>query len=192
MLHLVTINETIKFQTSGVYMKKILIACLASFLFLTNCQKKEEPKVQTPFSAGPIVSQNEIVRLQELVRQNPNNLNALIELGNILMDTSRFHEAIDAYQKALEMDEKNVNVRVDMGTCYRRIGRSDKAMEEYRKAIAINPSHLNAHRNLGIVLAFDFKKKGDAIKELGEYLRLAPNAPDAEKVRQLIAKIKAS
>lgn len=173
-------------------MRKILIVCLASLLLLANCTKKEEPKSQTPFSGGPIGAQTEIMRLQELVRQSPNNLYAWIELGNILMDNSRFHEAIDVYQKALEMDEKNVNVRVDMGTCYRLIGRSDKAVEEYRKAIAINPSHLNAHRNLGIVLAFDFKKKREGIKELEKYLRLAPNTPDAEKMRQLIAKLKAS
>jgi Flp pilus assembly protein TadD len=173
-------------------MRKILIICLATLLFLANCTKKEEPKSQTPLSAGPIGTQSEILRLQELVRQSPNNPNAWIELGNILMDSSRFHEAVDAYQKALKMDEKNVDVRVDMGTCYRLIGRSDKAVEEYSKAIAINPGHLNAHRNLGIVLAFDFKKKRDGIKELEEYLRLAPKAPDAEKMRQLIAKLKAS
>jgi tetratricopeptide (TPR) repeat protein len=173
-------------------MKKILITLFISFLFLSNCQKKEEPKFQNPSSAGPIVAQNEILRLQELVRQSPGNLNAWIELGNILMDASRFQEAIDAYQKALEMDKKDVNVRVDMGSCYRNIGRSDRAVEEYRKAIAINPSHLNAHRNLGIVLAFDLKNNKEAIKELEEYLRLAPSAPDAEKMRQLIAKLKVS
>ncbi len=35
-------------------MKMALIACLAAFLFLANCQKKEEPKVQTPLPSGYI------------------------------------------------------------------------------------------------------------------------------------------
>ena len=173
-------------------MQKILIACLASFLFLTNCQKKEEPKGQTPLPGGPVVTQNQVLHLQKLVRENPKNLQAWIELGNIFMDTSRFHEAVDIYQKALDLDEKNVDVRVDMGTCFRRIGKSDKAVEEYRKAIAINPEHLNAHKNLGIVLAFDFKDNAGAIKEFEEYLRLSPHAQDAEKITQLIAKLKTS
>jgi len=108
------------------------------------------------------------------------------------MDSSRFYEAIDAYQKALALDEKNVNVRVDLGTCYRSVGKPDKAAEEYRKAIAINPNHINAHRNLGIVLAFDLNDKKGAIKEFQEYLRLSPQAPDATQMGQLIEKLRAS
>jgi tetratricopeptide (TPR) repeat protein len=85
-----------------------------------------------------------------------------------------------------------VDVRVDMGTCYRNTGRPDRAVEEYRKALAINPRHLNAHRNLGVVLAFDLGDKKQAIKAFEEYLRLSPNAPDADQLRQEIARLKAA
>ncbi len=173
-------------------MKKLFIACLAAFLFLANCQKKEEPKVQTPLPSGPIQTQNEIGLLQEAVRQDPKNVNAWMNLGNILMDTSRFQEAIDAYQKALELDPKNVDVMVDMGTCYKNIGKPDRAAEEFRKAIKINPGHLYAHRNLGVVLANDIGDKKQAIKEFEEYLRLSPNTPDAQRIRQEVVRLKAS
>ncbi len=172
-------------------MKGILIACIIFCLFLTNCQKKEEqPQQQMP--TGPIMADNRIASLQESVKKNPKNLDAWINLGNILMDTSRFQEAIGAYEKSLELDERNVDVRVDMGTCYRNIGKPDRAVEEYRKAIAINPKHLNAHRNLGVVLAFDLKKKGEAIKEFEEYIRLSPNTPDAQKIKELVKKLEKS
>jgi cytochrome c-type biogenesis protein CcmH/NrfG len=160
--------------------------------FLTNCQKKEEPKMRTPSPAGAERVQNQILQLQEMLRQNPMNLNAWIHLGDITMDSSRFYEAIDAYQKALALDEKNVNVRVDLGTCYRSVGKPDKAAQEYRKAIAIDPGHINAHRNLGIVLAFDLKDRKGAIRQLEEYLRLAPQAHDAAQISGLIEKLKAS
>jgi tetratricopeptide (TPR) repeat protein len=173
-------------------MKMLLIACLAAFLFLANCQKKEEPKVQTPLPSGPIQAQDEIGLLQGIVKQDPKNVSAWIELGNMLMDSSRFQEAINAYQKALELDPKNVDVRVDMGTCYRGIRRFDRAVEEYRKAIAINLRHLNAHRNLGTVLLFDLGNKKQGIKELEEYLSLSPNAPDANQIRQEITRLKAA
>ena len=173
-------------------MKKFFLICLAVFLSLANCQKKEEPKVQTPFPAGPVQTQNEIGLLQDAVRNDPKNLNAWINLGNVMMDTSRFDKAIDAYQHALELDPENVDVRVDMGTCYRNIGRPDRAVEEFRKAIKINPRHLYAHRNLGVVLAFDIGDKKQAVKEFEEYLGLSPNAHDAQQVRQEIAKLKTS
>jgi Flp pilus assembly protein TadD len=173
-------------------MKKLFIACLAAFLFLANCQKKEEPKVQTPLSSGPIQAQDEIGLLHEAVRQDPKNVNAWMNLGNILMDTSRFQEAIDAYQKALELDPRNADVMVDMGTCYKNIGKPDRAAEEFRKAIKINPGHLYAHRNLGVVLANDIGDKKQAIKEFEEYLRLSPNTPDTQRIRQEVVRLKAS
>ncbi len=172
-------------------MKKLLFICLVFFVFLPNCQKKEEPAVQTTLPSSSLAVQDRIMQLQDFVSKNPKNLDALIELGNKLMDASRCQEAIDAYRKALDMDSKNVDVRVDMGTCYRKTGQPEKAAEEYRKAIAIAPDHPNAHRNLGIVLAFDLKNKKGAIKELQEYIRLAPHAPDAEKIRNLLAELKA-
>jgi len=173
-------------------MKTTFIACIACFLFIANCQKKEEPRVQPPFPAGPVQGQNEIPLLQELVKKDPKNLGAWVKLGNILMDSYRFNEAIEAYQEALNLDPKNVDVRVDMGTCYRNTGNHQKAVEEFRKAITINPNHLNAHRNLGVVFAFDIGDKKQAVKELEEYLRLAPNAPDANQLRQEIARLKAA
>ncbi len=173
-------------------MKRILIACLASFLLLANCQKKEEPKGQPPYSGGLVQGQSEITFLQDMVKKDSKNVSAWISLGNMLMDTHRYQEAIDAYHKALELDPKNVDVRVDMGTCYRNIGRPESAVEEYRKTIAINPRHLNAHRNLGVVFAFDLGDKKQAIKEFEEYLRLSPNAPDAGQLKQEIARLKAA
>jgi len=173
-------------------MNRLVLVCLVAVFLFANCQKKEEPKVQAPFPAGTMAMQDKILQLQESVRQNPKNMNARIDLGNSLMDAGRFSEAVDAYQKALEIDPKNTDVRVDMGTCYRSAGQPDKAAEEYRKAIALNPGHPNAHRNLGIVLAFDFKNKREAIKEFEEYLRVAPKAPDTQKISRLIAELKKS
>ena len=69
-----------------------------------------------------------------------------IKLGNTMMDTSRFNEAIDAYRKALGIDPKNVDVRVDMGTCYRNAGRPDMAVKAIQKALEINPKHLNGRK----------------------------------------------
>lgn len=113
-------------------------------------------------------------------------------MGNILMDTSRCNEAIDAYQKALDIDPRNVDVRVDMGTCYRNSGRPDIAVKEFRKALEIHPNHALGHLNLGVVLAYDFKDREQAVKEFEKYLQLQPNAPNEAQVRQEIQNLKAS
>jgi tetratricopeptide (TPR) repeat protein len=173
-------------------MRKIIIL-LSFILIAAACQKKEEPRQQyQQFPSGPIITQDHVRILQEAVKKDPKDVKAWIELGNIMMDSSRFAEAIEAYQKALNIDPKNVDVRVDMGTCYRNIGKPDIAVREYRKAIEINPNHINGHRNLAIVLAFDLKDNKEAAKEFERYLALAPNASDAEQVRQEILRLKAA
>ena len=170
----------------------VLIIIALQVLVVTSCQQKESPKSQEQAPVGVIQSGEEIRLLQEAVKRDPENGDAWIRLGNILMDSSRFDEAIEAYQKALAIDPKNVDVRVDLGSCYRKAGKPDKAVEEYRAALKLDPNHLNGHKNLAIVLAYDLHDRAQAVKEFEKALALAPNAPDADRLRQVIAELKSA
>ncbi|RMG75234.1 MAG: tetratricopeptide repeat protein [Nitrospirae bacterium] len=172
-----------------------IISILFIFSLTTACKDNNSKSYTPPPVSGvklqPQFSVDDTVKqLRQIVKEDPKNLDAWIRLGNTLMDTNRFEEAIEAYSKALELDPKNTNVRVDMGTCYRRIGKPDIAVKEYNRAIEIDPKHLFAHRNKGIVLAFDLKKPKEAIKEFETYLSLAPDAADAQKIKQIISELK--
>ncbi|MFI5294088.1 MAG: tetratricopeptide repeat protein [Thermodesulfovibrionales bacterium] len=170
-------------------MKKIIVVVLIVF-FAAACKQKEEPKGQYQFPAGNAQTQDDTKLLEDFVKKEPGNVDAWIKLGNALMDTKRFNEAIDAYQKALAINPKNVDVRVDLGTCYRNSGRPAEAIKEYRKALEIDPRHLNAHKNLGVVLADDIHGKAEATKEFEKFLELAPNDPDGPQIRQMIQELK--
>ncbi|MEC4685856.1 MAG: tetratricopeptide repeat protein [Nitrospirota bacterium] len=122
--------------------------------------------------------------------EKPSDLNAWIELGNLLMDSGRFREAIEVYKKILETNPDNVDVRVDLGTCYRNSGDPERATEEYRKALGYDPKNPYAHRNLGIVLAYDLGRTREAITEFEAYLELSPDASDTPQVKQAIRELK--
>ena len=171
----------------NLLMKILVFVSLASFLFLANCRKNEGPVV-----SAPTYTDNEMKSLKDATSRSPGDVTAWIKLGNAFMDNRRYQEAIDTYQKALELDPKNVDVRVDMGTCFRNIHQPARAVEEYRKAIAIDPGHVNAHRNLGIVLGFDLRDKEAAVRELEESIRLSPYGPQADSARKAIEKLKKS
>jgi tetratricopeptide (TPR) repeat protein len=171
-----------------------IAAMLLVALFPAGCDRGQESKA--PRGGGgasaPLLNyENEAKMLKSLINEDPGNLNALIRLGNLSMDANRFQDAIEAYGKALELDPKNVNVRVDMGTCYRRSGRPDKAAEEYRKAIEQNPGHFYAHMNLGVVLAYDFGKREEAIKEFELAIKADPAHPNVQSIKQEIERLKA-
>lgn len=170
------------------------ILSLMMIAMLGACQNKSADVPVTQGNAGGQVMvniENDIKILQDIIKKDPKSADALIKLGNLLMDNSRFAEAVDAYGKALEITPNDVNVRVDMGTCYRRLGKLDITVQEYRKALAIDPNHLNAHLNLAVVLAYDFNDKKGGIAELEKYLELAPNAPNVPQIKEEIAKLKA-
>ncbi len=173
-------------------MKKILsIVALLFVVTAFGCQQQKEQKQQMspPPMAAPGPSPIEIEQLKAATKNSPKTAQTWISLGDALMDSGRYGEAIDAYQKGLELDPKNVNARVDMGTCYRGVKQFDKAAEEYRKAIKINPNFPTSHRNLAVVLGTDLHRNQDAVKEIQKYLELAPNAPDAADMRQMMQQL---
>ncbi len=168
-------------------MKKIVSIIAVLVIALTfGCRQKKEEKSPLTYTPPPMPTQMEVDRLQQAAKASPKSAEAWINLGNALMDSQRFGEAVDAYEKALALVPNNVPVRVDLGTCYRGIGKFDKAVEEYRKALKIDPNFPNAHRNLGVVLANDLHDKKQAIQEFQKYLELTPNAPDAALIRQTV------
>jgi len=176
-------------------MKKFLIAAVLFIFTVAGCQQKEEPKPAYQFPTGPAAPLQSMAQekmLKDAVAKDPKNVNAWITLGNMMMDSSRFSEAVDAYQKALDIDPKNVNVRVDMGTCYRNLRKPDMAVKEYRTALETDPKHLHAIKNLGIVYAYDLHDNKEAVKAFERALAVAPNDPDAERLKQEIQKLKAA
>ena len=176
-------------------MKKLFIAVALVIFTAVGCQQKEEPKSGYQFPTGPggtVQSMDQEKMLKEVLAKDPKNLNALINLGNMMMDSSRFSEAVDNYQKALDIDPKNTDVRVDMGTCYKNVGKPDIAVKQYRQALEVNPKHLHALKNLGIVYAYDLHDSKEAVKAFEMALAVAPNDPDAERVKQELQKLKAA
>jgi Tfp pilus assembly protein PilF len=173
-------------------MKKTVLIIMLVLAFAMGCEQRQQKGQQAVPGAVPMITPGEIKQLEQIASQAPKNADAWIALGNALMDSGRYAEAVNAYGKALELDPRNVNVRVDMGTCLKNSGKPQLAVEEYRKAIKINPNHVNAHRNMAVVLAFDLNNKKEAISEFEKYLQLAPNAPDAAEIRQQIQQLKSS
>ena len=142
-------------------------------------------------------SHEEDIRLaKSVLEQDPKNLGALITLGNAYFDTDRYHEAIDAYSRALAIDPKNPDVRTDMGIMCRKLGQFDKALEAFRQAAQDQPLHVNSRFNIGIILKYDKNDFVGAIRAWEEFLKLEelldPGDERPTMVRQEIESMKAS
>jgi len=152
-----------------------------------------EPSVGGPGKNTTVDYEGEIQLSKSILGKDPNNLQALINLGNAYFDTERYQEAIDAYSKALAINPKNPDVRTDMGIMYRKLGQFGNALAAFRQAAHDDPKHLNSRFNLGIVLEYDKKDFQAAIQAWEDFLKVAsPNDERVTMVRQEIQAMKAA
>ena len=112
------------------------------------------------------------------------------ELANKLYDAGRYAEAIPYYQQAFALDAKNVNVSTDLGTALFYAGRTDEALTQFDTSLAIDPSHAQTLFNLGIVRRDGKKDSRGAVEAWERLLNVAPDYPQADRVRTLIAQAK--
>jgi cytochrome c-type biogenesis protein CcmH/NrfG len=132
------------------------------------------------------------LELEQAVKQNPNDPDLLIHLGNAYFDADKYLEAASAYERSLALAPNNPNVLTDLGTMYRAAGQYNKAVECYNKAIALDPQHQNARFNKGVVYLYDLQNIQEAIAAWQELLAVYPEAlmpdrtPVSDKIKQLL------
>ena len=162
---------------------------------VATVQKPQLPPTGAPAPAPPGIDSFEaaskIQTLKEIVKKDPKNLAAWVELGNLYFDTNQSKEAIEAYSQYLVSKPGNPDVRTDMGIMFRSLGQFDRAIEEFRKAAQSDPKHANSRYNIGLVLLHDKQDIKGAVKAWEEYLKVDPNSERAQRIRAQIEKMKA-
>ena len=118
----------------------------------------------------------EMSDLEKEISLNPENIGALIRLGNLYFDIDRPEKAIMAYNRALELNPGNPDVLTDLGVMYRRKGQPLEAIKAFDKAIKIDPRHETPRFNKGVVLMYDLKDTKGAITAWKELVELNPFA----------------
>jgi tetratricopeptide (TPR) repeat protein len=75
-------------------------------------------------------------------------------LGNSYDTLDLYNEAIDAYEKAIELNPDYYKAWVNLGITYRHIGDLDQAEEKYKKALSIEPDYAELHASIGALYIF--------------------------------------
>jgi tetratricopeptide (TPR) repeat protein len=180
-------------------MKSVLVAALVFLALFTGCRNTEVKKPTAVPAAAEQTPKSEaltpyyyglIEEYRTILEEDPNNLAAVIALGNAYFDSGQWNEAIRLYERALAINPRSADVHTDMGTAYRNMGRTDRALAEYRRALELEPGQMEARYNLGVVYAYDVKDYTRAIAIWEQVLRLDPNYPEAGAIRAAIAKFK--
>jgi len=81
-----------------------------------------------------------IVRLAEMLEQDPYDLLALLLLGRALLDDKRDPQALEAFQRALKFDPDQVEALFQLGVALARLHRYGEAVQAWEKVTRTDPA----------------------------------------------------
>ena len=124
-----------------------------------------------------------VTALEARLAQNPRDLEALVGLGRIYLQTGQVPKAIELYKRALEIDAANVSALSGMAMILAQAGHSDQALTLFDRVLAINPQVPMALLFKGRILYEDKKDYTAAIASWEQFLRMMPQGGPADVVR---------
>ena len=129
---------------------------------------------------------------QGALKIDPTAFSALINRGiaNVMM--KRYGEAVPILRKALKTNDQSAVGHYFLGQALANLGMFDDAEKELLASLKLGKEAMKeAHRILAIIYTSRGAKQ-QAVAELEAYLKLTPNAPDAQKLRERIQQLKGS
>jgi len=115
---------------------------------------------------------------QEILTKDPNNFEALCNLGVVYVRSGKLPAAESVLNKAVVIAPNNEFVLTTLGIIHYRQSKFDDALVELRRAIEINPRGATAHNYLGIT-ASQKGRQQEAEKEILQALANNPDDADA-------------
>jgi len=126
---------------------------------------------------------------QKAVEINPKRAELHASLARIYEKKGDQAKAGMEYKALADVDPANASVTwFNIGAIAKNNDKNDDAVHAFRKAVELDPKYALAHRELGYALV----KQGDfaqAVVHMKKYLDLAPRAPDAAQIRDMVKQL---
>jgi tetratricopeptide (TPR) repeat protein len=125
-----------------------------------------------------LLYENAVTLWMDTLKKNPESFIAHNNLGNILHQQGRLHEAKSHFLEALRVKPDAAEVHNNLGISFDLEGRQEEAIVHFTEALRLNPQYVDARNNLGVALAGQGKLE-EAIVHFSEVLRLKPKYAEA-------------
>ena len=128
--------------------------------------------------------------LIKAVEINSRAYNSFFALGVAQFNIKQTLPAIDSFRRAVSLNEKSINANLWLGIALRQTNRLDEAEAALKRANVLAESKLpEAHWQLALLLN-QLKRYKEAADELEVFLKVQPDAKDAELIRKLIQRLR--
>jgi Flp pilus assembly protein TadD len=154
----------------------------------------ESAPVETPpatASGSPMGAvMQQLATLKAAVAKNPNDADALVQLGDMYMQAAKFPQAAEYLQRALAVRD-DAAVRMDLGICYKQSNQPEKALAEFQRSAAMAPDQWQPLFNEAIVLV-DLQRMDEARTIATKLQKMRPDDPEVQKLVATVGGSKSS
>jgi len=119
---------------------------------------------------------------KKTIEKDPNNVPALVSLGDANFMIQRFEKAQEYYERALKTDAKNLNIRLSLSNCYIFMQKPDESIRQLDMILATQKDQPEALYNKGLIL---LQSKGDPAAAKEAWSRLIAAHPDHPLARDV-------
>lgn len=162
----------------------ISLSLLTVFFLITGGPEKGEDKEH-----GQADVQQQINQYKAALEKNPKDLNTLITLGDLYLNTNKVMEAWKVFSQAQKIAPNDTHVLIDLGGIYQQIGKYDRALESYQRAYELKPSHLDPLMNMAMIYSQNKKDYPKALELYKTILDSNPEPQIAARAKQEIVNI---
>lgn len=138
---------------------------------MTEFENKTTPKADEQIAAafacfqqGDVVGADTL--LQSVLRDNPDQPDALYGLGIICFETERFAEAAICFGRLDAIQPGSKDLLLHLANAHALAGQPEDAANSYKSLLKIAPDTPDIHFNLGVML-FDLNRFAEAAEALG-------------------------
>jgi PhoH-like ATPase len=107
------------------------------------------------------------------LKENPNNVDAILGLANFYFQTERYEQAIEMYERAQKLRPNDTTISLKIAESYFRLGTPEIALKELKEILRNDPNNLPALVTIGNYY-FDRKQYSKAITYYQKALDIQP------------------
>ncbi len=93
---------------------------------------------------APPLDEARVQSLMTVIKNDPKNAGAAVQLGNTYFDAERYPDAIKWYQESLRIDPSNPDASTDLGVSLYYTGQTDRALQQFD---AVAEAESKAHQD---------------------------------------------
>jgi tetratricopeptide (TPR) repeat protein len=129
-----------------------------------------------------VLVQKAITNYQEVIKLNPENLDAKTDLGACYAEgTAEPMKGITLLREVVTKNPEHEMAQYNLGMLSVKSGQVDKAIERFTKVLSINPQRSEMHFFLGQIYA----SKGETAKAITEYELFQTSTSDPEAAKEV-------